>query len=272
MDRTLRFRLFIGLVALGLVSADDPPPPSSGAIFRDVKDRTPVGYRENAAYAELLRRARDTSVEELDRVARRDVLFADLATNPTRYRGVPIRIQGTATLVHALRDVPEPMAGTGKLYEAWVFPSDGRGFPVALVFEDLPPGLPLGDGVRAFVVFRGYFFKLMAYRAGDKPRFAPLLVGRVEFVPEPARRGPSLPTSGRSMLWYSVPLGVLSAYAVLRLVLVWQRGTATDSRPRRFGAPPKDSMTPDELEAWLNERPGDEDTSRNGDGERDHAP
>lgn len=264
-------RWIAAVLAIGLAAADDPPPPAAEPIFREVRDRTPLSYRENAAYAGLLRRARETPPDRLDAECRTDVLFADLASNPARYRGVPIRLQGTATLIHPLRDVPEPMAGGGQLYEAWVFTADGRGFPVALVFEDLPPDLPIGDGVRAFVVFRGFFFKLMAYRAGDKARFAPLLVGRIDYIPEPGGRTAGPATPSRSILWYTLPLGVLAAYVALRVVMIWQRVLASPGRRPRFGAPPTDQISPEALEAWLNEPSREAEASRNGDGEPGRA-
>ena len=50
--------------------------------FETVTDRTPVGFRDNAAYALLLERARGKSPAELAAVSRRDVALAHLWQNP----------------------------------------------------------------------------------------------------------------------------------------------------------------------------------------------
>lgn len=259
MNRSSPIQSWLLLSLLGCpVLADGPPPPLNPAdpadpAFRDVRDRTPISFRESAAYGELLKRARDVPAAQLDAEARRDVLYADLATHPARYRGVPIRLQGTVRLVHALPEIPPPLVPSGRLYEAWAFTSDGRGYPTVLVFEDLPKGLPLGDNVQAVVVFRGFFFKLLAYRAGDRPRYAPLLVGRVEHVPNEKVSAiqPAI-TSG----WVALPIAMLGAYALLRVILIWQRGLAPPGRDRPIGPPPNDMISPEELDGWL--RSGDD--------------
>ena len=51
------------------------------------------------------------------------------------------------------------------------------------VFEDVPEGFPAGGDVSERVVFNGYFLKLMSYQAGDVPRAAPLLIGRLGWSP-----------------------------------------------------------------------------------------
>jgi len=240
------------------------PPAEFSPTFRDVRDRTPIVFRETAAYSELLRRTREDPPAELESRARRDILYTDLVNNPARFRGLPIRVQGTARLIHPLLDVPKPLSLKGKLYEAWVFTSDGRGYPMVLVFEDPPIGLPMGDDVEALVVFHGYFFKLLAYRAGDRPRFAPLLVGRLGYEPHRASIDGSIDPGSRN-LWIAAPVAMLGAYALLRLILVWQRGLFPSARPRRFGDRPTDKISPEDLDAWLrSEEQEDFDEGRGG--------
>ena len=50
--------------------------------FETVTDRTPIEFRDNAAYALLLARARGRTPEELAAVARRDVVLAHLWEKP----------------------------------------------------------------------------------------------------------------------------------------------------------------------------------------------
>ena len=71
------------------------------------------------------------------------------------------------------------LSKTGWLYEAWIFTPTPARYPYCCVFEDVPEGLPVGPNVSERVVFNGYFLKLMSYQAGDVPRGAPVLVGRI---------------------------------------------------------------------------------------------
>jgi hypothetical protein len=228
------------------------PPPDTSLPFQAVTDRRPIVFDDSAAYAELLRRARETPAEELDRVARRDVLLSHLLTDPARYRGLPIRLQGTARRVLTLPDVSEAMSPSGRLHEAWVFTADSQGYPYDLVFETPPPGLPAGDQVEAFVIFRGYFLKLMAYRAGDKARVAPLLVGQLEYVPEPSSGAlPSASPARSRLLWTALPIAALLIYAIFRIVFVLRRlGRSSASRDFLRRSPRQD-ITPEALQSWL---------------------
>ncbi len=153
--------------------------------FETVTDRTPVEFRDNAAYALLLERARD----KIARRARRRSAAATcqlphLWQNPELYRGVPIHLLGTALRV--LR-YPSKLSKTGWIYEASIITPDATRNPFQCVFEEAPAGLPIGTNVSERVVFNGYFLKIMKYQAGDVARGAPLLVGRIGWEPrEPA--------------------------------------------------------------------------------------
>jgi hypothetical protein len=235
------------------------PPPDDSPAFRAVQDETPIRFSETAAYAELLDRVRRMPPAELRESARTDVVFSELLTRPGRYRGLPIRLQGTARLILRQEDLPGPFAADGRVYEAWTFTGDSRGFPYVLVFEDPPEGLPAGDDVNAFVIFHGYFFKLLAYKAGDRLRKAPMLIGRIEYLPDESGAGPPPQAFGGGRpLWLLAPIALLVVYLFIR--------TATTSRAifgggarRRFHAPPSDQISPEELDEWLKGPPGNDD-------------
>src|SRR5438045_3200064 len=63
--------------------------------FETVTDRTPLSFRDNAAYALLLNRARRLTPAALAAESRRDVLLTHLWERPELYRGVPIHLLGT---------------------------------------------------------------------------------------------------------------------------------------------------------------------------------
>ena len=153
--------------------------------FETVTDRTPMSFRDNAAYTLLLDRSRSKTPAELAGESRRDLLLTHLWERPEHYRGVPIHILGSALRV--LR-YESKLSKTGWLYEAWVMTPETRRVPYVCVFEDVPKGFPIGPNVSERVVFNGYFLKLMKYEASDVARGAPVLVGRIGWEPgEPLR-------------------------------------------------------------------------------------
>lgn len=235
--------------------ADAPPlPPADPDLaFRTVTDLTPLGLRDMAAYKLLIERARDGT--NANGPPRRDVLFSQLIRRPERYRGLPIHLQGTARRVVRLDDVSTTIAPGGRLYEAWVYTNDSRGYPYLFVFEAPPPGLPGGDDVHELVAFDGAFLKLMGYSTGTTRNAAPLLVGRLRLVAEPGR---SRAGAARSWLWTFAPFALFLVYLAARVA--WRISQALRPRPRRrpLAFPPTDEISPDALARFV-EPPDDPD-------------
>lgn len=245
---------------LGVGERSPLPPPEDSPIFEAVQDRAPLQFRENAAYAELLKRSREISIEELADKARTDVFFPDLLARPERYRGLPIRLQGTAILVKPIEDLPPMLSPSGRAFEAWVVTSDSQRFPYVVVFESAPEGLPAGTGIRAFVVFHGYFLKLLAYQAGDKPRVAPLLVGQVRYHPDLSSADDPPGGLGRwntPGAWLPMAIvGLLAIYLIFRTTQRTRRLFAPSSSSRRSPqGVPNDQISPEDLSEWLNRGP-----------------
>ncbi|WP_152050037.1 hypothetical protein [Tautonia marina] len=242
--------------AKGIGEQTPLPPPDDSIVFEAVRDEAPLQFSETAAYAELLDRARRTPIETLRETARTDVVFSDLLDRPERYRGLPIRLQGTARRILRIDDLPDRIAPEGALYEAWTFTGDSRGFPYVLVFEDAPQGLPGGDDVNAFVIFHGYFFKLLAYNAADKARKAPMLIGRLEYVPDDRRPAEEAIAPGPSSpAWLLGLIGLVIVYLVVRSVTTARALRARAASARQFQAPPRDHISPEELDEWLQGNP-----------------
>ncbi|MFI5454383.1 MAG: hypothetical protein ACHRXM_02940 [Isosphaerales bacterium] len=225
--------------------------------FETVKDRAPLTFRDNAAYSLLLSRARGKSPAELAAVARRDVVLAHLWQNPQDYRGVPIHLLGTALRV--LR-YESKLSKTGWLYEAWIITPETTRLPYACVFEEAPPGFPIGPNISERVVFNGYFLKIMKYQASDVARGAPVLVGRIGWEPHK----PSSPEGINTTLWWSlVILGVLFFISLARWIYQARRlfnspGVAPRPSPRAAN----EEIDPSSLNAWVRSMaPGDESDS-----------
>ncbi len=249
------------------------PPPDDSVVFAGTQDKTPLNFRDNPAYAELLERSRSRSAAALAAEARRDVTPRQLLQAPARYRGIPIHLEGTALRV-SRNEVKDTLLTTkGHLYEAWVRVVDEPRFPVCLAFEVPPAGLPGGRDIQEYVGFDGYFFKLMAYDAGDGPRFAPLLVGRLGWAPNDATQGaevqekgwldrpfPGLPYSRRHVML--ALLGVMMVVTMGRIML----GLFGVGRRETVGTKPRatlmaESIEPDELTNFLRGEAGEDSNS-----------
>jgi hypothetical protein len=213
--------------------------------FETVTDRTPLEFRDNAAYSLLLERARGHTDQELAAVARRDVLLTHLWESPKLYRGVPIHVLGTALRV--LR-YPSKLSPKGWLYEAWMIAPETTRAPYVCVFEDAPEGLPIGPNVSERIVFNGYFLKIMKYQAADTARGVPVLVGRIGWQPgEPAPK----PGESSMLRWTLIILGVLFFASLARWIFQLKRFLSPPSRSiLATSAPVNEEIDPARLDAW----------------------
>jgi hypothetical protein len=233
------------------------PPPDDSPPFQGIRDKTAMSPRDNAAYAALLERVRRTPYPELAAQSRHDVLFSQLIEDPGRYRGLPIHVEGTA-----LRVIRQDVKGSqiypdGVYYEAYAVSSDSQGHPWVLAFEQAPDGLAIGDNINQRISFDGYFLKLWAYEAGDRFRFAPLLIGR---FPPASNAAPVLPTAGLLLerLWPFLLLLVITLYVGIRLALRLRKTTRPIPRPPGKIAV-SDQIDPDRLTAWIEGRSDDQE-------------
>jgi hypothetical protein len=253
------------------------PPPDTSEALRAVQDKTEISYREDLAYAELLRRARSTTAADLAAKGLRHVSYADLIDRPARYRGLPIHLEGTALRVSVHDEVRANLTPSRRLYQADIVTSESHNYPYLLIFDDAPPGLPAGGNLHERVSFDGYFFKLLLYRDGAHVlRFAPLLVGRLSYRPAAkADEGPgplTLPRSMGEVRWPFVLLGALALYAAVRLVFVLRRSFAPVPRPSPR-IRPVEEIDPDALASWLNDAPDDGGPAPGlSNGKKDHRP
>jgi hypothetical protein len=242
---------------LVLQGAPKPVVPDPAPEFETVTDRTPLGFRDNAAYALLLERARTRTPGRLAEEARRDLVLAHLWERPELYRGVPVHLLGT---VRRILYYESKLSKTGWLYEAWIFPNDERTIPYVCVFEEAPKGLPIGPAVSERVVFNGYFLKIMRYQAEDVVRGAPLLVGRIGWEPPPPSALPVVGTD-RTLFWSLVVLGGLFLVSLARWGFQLFRlfsGTAASGGRDRSATPPADEIDPERLQNWLDSLPDEE--------------
>jgi hypothetical protein len=237
--------------------APEPVVADTSAAFETVSDRTAMSFRDNAAYAYLLEKARKQSPTELARQSRRDVLLTHLWERPEHYRGVPVHLLGTALRVLRFES---KLSRTGWLYEAWVVTPEASKYPYTCVTEEVPEGFPLGPNVSERVVFNGYFLKLMKYQAGDVPRGAPVLIGRLGWEPSAAAGpGPEARAGGNSALSWMLPvLGLLFLISLGRWIYQLSNVLSTPGAAKPARTPAED-LPPGKLDAWaasLGDLPG----------------
>ena len=229
-----------------------PIPPDDGPEFLGIQDKVALSFRDNPAYAKLLRRVRTTSAADLGKQSRREVLFAQILSRPDLYRGVPIRIDGTALRVMVQDHIDPSLSPRRRLYEAWAITKDSQGYPYCLVFEDPPKNLAVGDDLDERIFFDGYFLKLMAYQARNHERFAPLLIGRLTKYGPSASARPlvPLPKGWDRGHWVILGLAVLTVLALIRFGFRLRRQFAPTWRPPT-SITPIDQIDPDSLASWL---------------------
>lgn len=238
--------------------AVEPIQPDRSADFEGVTDKTPIELLDMAAYVKLLKQARETGVNDLAKLARRDVLYSHLWERPANYRGVPVHILGTVMLS---KRYESKLATKGWLYEVWIVTEDSHPNPIVCVFEDAPKGFPLGADVNERVVFNGYFLKLLRYEAHRSTlRAAPLLIGRIGWTPPPGGAGKPKGESPRPILWLMLGIGVMFAISFYRWISGLRRTLAVRRTASPLRARPTDEIAPDALASYLDTvATGDED-------------
>lgn len=239
--------------------AEEPRPAANGPIapvvpdaspaFETVRDKRPIEFRDTAAYEMLLRRAREKTPAAIAAESRRDVLFTHLLERPQRYRGVPVHLLGRAMRVLTYESKLSP---TGRLYEAWIGTHESQYHPYVCIFEDLPRGFPVDANVTERVVFNGYFLKLMAYQAGDVPRVAPVLVGRLGWTPPAPSRRPG------GVTWMMIAVAAMFLISLGRWIYYLRRSLRPSPRPSLLRDPVTDVIAPEDLAAWVESIPDDE--------------
>ena len=144
------------------------------SILRRVKDNE-LGIRrdEADAYYRVLEHARRMPTRDLERSGATDVLYINLMTQPDRFRGDPITIQGDLWRLYEFEAGPNPY-GFKTLYEAWIFTGDSSNHPYRVVFSRLPRDLEPGENLRKSVRATGYFFKREGYASNTAARIIPV--------------------------------------------------------------------------------------------------
>ena len=191
----------------------------------------------------------------------RPVVFNDFVQDRNKLRGKLVYLD-----LHLRRvlKMPEKTRDGFQLYEAWGFTHQSGGWLYSMVLVDLPPGLREGD-LQEHVRAVGYFLKLISYQSalskpGDRPLYAPVIIGRVMPVQSPA------PVPSETEWLAASPVGrvlaVVAFVCIAAAMALWRfRDLAGRRRPRAagtirpIGSSPR-SEPPITVEEWLDEAAG----------------
>ncbi len=219
--------------------------------FQAITDGTlKLGPEEMEAYDRLVEWVKNQPFAVLKKRAEKGLWYTDLYDTPEKYRGkiveLEVEIRRAASVGKNRYGVP--------LWEAWAFTEESRGRLYDLLVLDYPEQMPLGYKIFAKAKFVGYFLKLQGYepaslKPGDPADKAPLLVGRVEWIPPVAVKSPVDTT--QEWLWGLALLVIIGVVFLLRAgyyKLTAKRRVAAAVGGRWRAAPDEESIP---IEAWL---------------------
>ncbi|GIX04897.1 MAG: hypothetical protein KatS3mg114_0766 [Planctomycetaceae bacterium] len=146
--------------------------------LQTIEDNT-LGIRakEATAFYGILRMLARLPQQVLEHAADREALYINLMTDPERYRGRPVTIQGDMWRCYPV-PIRDTTAGLSQLYEGWIFTADSGTHPYRVVCTALGMGLKTGEHLRVPVKVTGIFFKREGYRTPGGLHVAPTLLAK----------------------------------------------------------------------------------------------
>lgn len=156
---------------------------------------------DNKAYYNLLNRARQTPLEELETAARefraqrltesKLPQFVDMIRHSKKYIGQPVTMRGHILQTLEYKADENPF-GIEQLYESMLYTDDSQAHPTTVVFLEKPENLPLGGELVNGVTVSGYFLKVYWYPSSDNAtRKSPLILAHTLHVQPISLKGHS---------------------------------------------------------------------------------
>jgi hypothetical protein len=234
--------------------------------FQAITDRQSLAAIDMPSYWRMVKWSRAQTFEQLWKRAK-TVSYIQLWEQPEEYRGKLVRIK----MLH-LRQVfkwpaKENSADVKETYDARGWTEDSKVFPYVVVFCDKPPKLPEGSDIYEESTFVGYFLKQMYYRDGrDKPRAAPVLIGRLRWQENAAREALR---SNRAADWGTIYLVLVGGVLIL-LVIVgsWVYRARVPRKKRELASALVDDKA---VEKWIDKIGQDEPELQSGNSRTKYA-
>ncbi len=205
-------------------------------LLANVKDNT-LGIRrdESRGYFQLLNHAAHALPAELEQAAVPEVQYINLMTEPDRFRGEPITIQGDLWRLYEF-EADSNEFGLTTLYEAWVFTGDSGNHPYRIVCTSLPHTLKPGENLRKPVRVTGYFFKREGYQSQGGMHVAPTLLAPTIIPFRPSSAIPPTDDLVPYMVGVVTAVG-LSLLVTLLAFAIGDRRTKQAARQRALNEP-----------------------------------
>ncbi len=221
-----------------------------------ITDQTAIGAGgiEAEIYTRVVTRAYYTSPRAFRQAVRKDVTYAHVQSEPERYRGTVIRVEGRLLRVNRFDPPFEcQLAGVSDLYEAWIFNEQLGANPYCVLFTHWPHGLStdlLGEAkIDRYlrVALEGYFFKKYRYKANDprgRERDAPLVIGHGLLLLDSAATDTS--SSNAPIKWLMGLFGAIFGGLVIGVIALtyWYRRSDGQVRQRILARMPEFELPP----------------------------
>jgi hypothetical protein len=173
-------------------SADPPPQPGERAelnalevaapnvnaeLLAPVSDNTYFRDDEAIAWFHLFQVVRDTEPGVVTSRSVGPVVYAQLARQPTVYRGRVVTVLGEAARIESVTPAANDL-GIDKLYRVTVRPAGGDLLPILVYTLELPDGFG-GETIPSHSAkFVGYFFKNLSYKNSAGVNISPVIVAK----------------------------------------------------------------------------------------------
>lgn len=152
-----------------------------------IRDNAPLRRAEWDVWLHLFDVLKKNNEEALRQASVGRVSFVQLFEQSAEYRGELVSTSGTVRRAHQTT-APKNDYGITEYYQVWLQPADRLRDPITVWCLDLPEGFPTGMEIAEEAEITGFYFKLLAYKAGDDSILrAPMLLARtVDWRKRPA--------------------------------------------------------------------------------------
>jgi hypothetical protein len=207
-----------------------------------------LGPEEMHAYDRLVFWVQNQTFARLWQRAKRHLAYTYLYDDAKNRRGQLIALEVDVRLV---RDAGKTDRGVA-LYEAWGAADQSLGRLYDLIVVDFPKPVPVDATLQQKAKFAGYFLKLKEYQPGtaqpgQRPEKAPVLIGRLEWTPEPAPLVDNTP----ELIWGAGLLVVVAIGTLFWFLFFRPKRERRSAPPRVVASSSGDAMPIDE---WLEQR------------------
>jgi hypothetical protein len=215
-----------------------------------VRDKQPIEITDAPAYLRMLKWSLSQPMAEMERKAKRDVIYAKLWSYPQEHRAELIRMRMHVRRVirNSGKEVADNPLGLTEYFEVWGLTEDSVNNFFIVIVPELPPGLAVGASSEGDVIFAGYFLKIFRYNSGDeKVRGAPMLVGRIRAV----GGGSSKPVGHEREAGLMTMLLIGGGGVCVIILSVTLYRVIRPRRPRRFFSDAVSLKSEVNVEQWL---------------------